>query len=504
MLFNNESKDKSEQLGRIALELHTPEQILQAMVRQERRPRPELETEVVSPRDSTEELLAQIFVDELGLDHIGVEDNFFKLGGSSLMIVRIASRIRDVLGVELPMQAFFQSPTIAGLSISILQSRYKQLGDDERGRLLEMLDQLSDDEVEAMLEKSESGLADIRSSFSQLLGSHSGLTVPGAEESHPKDTVERYRGASLECIFLEDDRHWVYSWDSRKVGIVDSATINLLRESSKFKKVDDLLSSFVKGSGEAAEKVEAKIAELIDWGFLVSETGTISRLMQASQPSSTLKISTLACVSCDRPMAAERALSSYIHHCRNFGKSPRFVMMDDSSEPKTRVEYRQMLLSLKDKFQAKIYYGGVDEKRLFLHQLATRAALPADTLEFALFGFSKEKIASSGRNRNALLLETLDEGAFSVDDDTVCKITVASEHRAGLCLLSGADANGRDPSDVWSLHDRESSINLPPPVEVDLLDLHEQFLGREVSGCVSSAFGKEKIEIEKTGACLPN
>jgi acyl carrier protein len=504
MFYNRELKDKSEQLGRIASELHTPEQILQAMVRQERRPRPELETEFVSPRDSTEELLAQIYADELGLDLIGVEDNYFKLGGTSLIIVRIASRIRDALGVELPMQAFFQSPTIAGLSISIMQSRSKQLEDDERDRLLEMLDQLSDDEVEAILEKSESAQADIRSSFSQLFVAHAGMTITQVEESQPIVTVERYRGASLESISLGDDRHWIYSWDSHKALIVDSVTMNLLRESSKFKEINDLLSNFMRGVGGTAENAEVKIAELIDRGFLISETETISRLMRASQRSSTLKISTLACISCDRPIAAARALSSYIHHCRNFGRAPRFVVMDDSSEPKTRVEYRRMLLSLKDKFQTEIYYGGADEKRQFLRRLVTRAALPADTLEFALFGFGKEKLASSGRNRNALLLETLDEGAFSLDDDTVCEITVASGHRAGLRLLSGRGTNGRDPSDVWSLHDRESSINLLSSVDVDLLDIHEQFLGREVSDCVLSADGREKIEIEQTGACLPN
>jgi acyl carrier protein len=504
MLPNSDSKDRSEQLDRIASELRTPEQILQAMGRQERRSRPELETEFVSPRNSTEGLLAQIYADELGLDRIGVEDNYFTLGGNSLVIVQIASRIRDVLGVELPMQAFFQSPTIAGLSISIIQSQSKQLGNDERDLLLKMVDRLSDDEVEVLLEKSESGQADIRSSFSPLFGSHSGLIAPNVEESYLRVTVERYRGAGLESIYLGNDKHWVYSWDSREAGIVDSATMNLLRESSKFKKADDLLSSFTRGGGEAVEKAEAKIAELIDRGLLISETGTISRLMQASQRSSALKISTLACVSCDRSIAAMRALSSYIHHCRNFGRAPRFVMMDDSSEPTTRAEYRRMLLSLKDKFQTEIYYSGADEKRLFLHRLATRAALPADTLEFALFGFSKEKLASSGRNRNALLLETLDEGAFSADDDTVCNITVGPERRAGLCLLSGAENSGRDPSDIWSLNNRESSIGAFTPVEVNLLDIHEQFLGREVSDCVSSAYGKEEIEIEQTEACLPN
>jgi acyl carrier protein len=504
MYLNIESKGKSEQLSRIASELYTPEQILQAMVKQERRPRPEMETEFVSPRDSTEELLAQIYADELGLDRIGVEDNYFKLGGNSLTIVRIASRIQDTLGVELPMQAFFHSPTIAGLSESVRQFRSPQLEDDERDRILEMLDRLSDDEAEAMLEQSETGQTDVRSSFSQLIEARCGPAARHVEGGQTEVIVERYRAAGLESISLLDDKYWVYSWDSHKGGIIDSATMSLLRESGKFRKIDDLLWKFESWNGGATENAEAKIAELVDSGFLVSETGTISKLIKTGHRSSKLKISTLACVSCDRSTAAVRALSSYISNCQDFGKTPRFVVMDDSSDPNTRAEYRRKLLLLKEKLQTEIYYGGADEKRQFLGQLATRTALPADALEFALFGFAGEKLASSGRNRNALLLETIDEGVLSLDDDTICKIMAVSERGTDLRLLSGRENSGRDPSGIWSCHDPESSNKLFLPVDGDLLEIHEQFLGREVGDCVSSAYGKEKIDLEQTDACLPS
>jgi amino acid adenylation domain-containing protein len=77
-----------------------------------------------APEGPVEELLAGIWSELLWADAIGRDDNFFELGGHSLLATRIVARVREALGVELPLTAIFEAPTLAGLARRIEAERH--------------------------------------------------------------------------------------------------------------------------------------------------------------------------------------------------------------------------------------------------------------------------------------------------------------------------------------------------------------------------------------------
>ncbi|MFJ9577474.1 amino acid adenylation domain-containing protein [Streptomyces sp. NPDC101191] len=69
-----------------------------------------------APRNEREEKLCGLFAEILGRDGVTIDDNFFDLGGHSLLVTRLISRVRSVLSAELTIKAVFESPTVAGLA----------------------------------------------------------------------------------------------------------------------------------------------------------------------------------------------------------------------------------------------------------------------------------------------------------------------------------------------------------------------------------------------------
>ena len=78
--------------------------------------RPDLANEYLAPRNDIERELAGLYQDLLGVEQVGVSDDFFDLGGHSLVAVRLFARVKKKYGVDFPLSILFETATIEGLA----------------------------------------------------------------------------------------------------------------------------------------------------------------------------------------------------------------------------------------------------------------------------------------------------------------------------------------------------------------------------------------------------
>ena len=102
----------------------------------------------VEPRTPSERVVAQIWAEVLKLERVGAEDNFFDLGGHSLLLTQVVSRMRKAFRRELPIRWLFESPTVARLAA--------RMDAAEREDLVRILDEL-DEEPQQEVERLEIG-----------------------------------------------------------------------------------------------------------------------------------------------------------------------------------------------------------------------------------------------------------------------------------------------------------------------------------------------------------
>ena len=101
--------------------------------------RPQLDNEYVAPTNDVEQVIAGIWRELLGIDRIGIHDDFFSLGGHSLMATQLVSEVREVFEIDLPLHKFFEAATVSGLAVTveeILIEKVKGLTDKEVQSLL--------------------------------------------------------------------------------------------------------------------------------------------------------------------------------------------------------------------------------------------------------------------------------------------------------------------------------------------------------------------------------
>lgn len=82
----------------------------------------------VAPRNAIEETIAAIWSGLLGVEQIGIYENFFERGGHSLLAAQTAARLRDVFQIDLPLRLLFEAPTVASLAEHVVVAQHEQSG----------------------------------------------------------------------------------------------------------------------------------------------------------------------------------------------------------------------------------------------------------------------------------------------------------------------------------------------------------------------------------------
>ena len=113
--------------------------------------RPEMNCPYQAPRSEIELTLSSIWSEVLGIDKVGIHDNFFALGGHSLAASRVVARIVEHVRLDLPLRALFDSPTVADMATVISTYQEKRLDEDGLSRLLEELENMSDEKARRLL-----------------------------------------------------------------------------------------------------------------------------------------------------------------------------------------------------------------------------------------------------------------------------------------------------------------------------------------------------------------
>ena len=122
-----------------------------ALLGREGGPRAATRAPYVAPRTRLESQLAELYQDMLGAGHVGIHDNFFDLGGNSLVATQLLSRLRELFEVEIALRALFEAPTVAELGVVIVREQASRVDEDELAAALRELQQMSREELLARL-----------------------------------------------------------------------------------------------------------------------------------------------------------------------------------------------------------------------------------------------------------------------------------------------------------------------------------------------------------------
>lgn len=141
----------SDLMGRIATELSEVENIVSLVRSWSRKTRPKMDAILTLASTPIEKIIAEIWTEVLGVEQVGIHDDFLWLGGHSLQATQILSRIRKAFQKEFSLSQFFEQPTIQALANSIELYQLELAETEDLAELLKEVENLPEEEARLLL-----------------------------------------------------------------------------------------------------------------------------------------------------------------------------------------------------------------------------------------------------------------------------------------------------------------------------------------------------------------
>jgi hypothetical protein len=227
----------------------------------------------------------------------------------------------------------------------------------------------------------------------------------------------------------------------------------------------------LEGGRIAPEQLEAfasTLRTLVEMGVARQFPGTASERRPGERPPAGLVI-----VSRDRPALTGRLLHTLARH-ENPGPTPAVWVFDDSESPEVGEQYRMVVQAARRETNLQVTYVGRPDKEAVAKRLARLAAVSPRTVQAALLGPAGSD-NRRGANTNAALLTLIGRALIFFDDDVLYAPT-----RLSRCDLTPRFTGESLPVPPINFPDRTVLGDRTEPANVDLLGLHQKWLGRQV------------------------
>ena len=100
-----------------------------------------------APQTTLQQVLSKVWAESLGIEKVGIEDDFFELGGASVVATQIVSRLRQMFQMDLPAILLFDTPTIEKLAGYMIEHEAQPGLTEKTATVLKRIEGMSEEEV---------------------------------------------------------------------------------------------------------------------------------------------------------------------------------------------------------------------------------------------------------------------------------------------------------------------------------------------------------------------